>query len=282
MFDDRKGEIEPPVVAPVMPYHDNSEASQLQLQVSNYFADSLFESLLSVYGLKFDITSDMIPSTFPIQLTTDSLRFLLPDLYNDYGSAPLMIELAATRAGDFTVRDNSDTISLTLDGNMKMFVQPNSSENIEVLAFNINNVYANGTIVIDGLNLTGNITSLEVDSLNITYEKEANIDLATLTLLVNNCLNLGVPAFDIWVADKFFHIPDELFGIFKLSDLSLVYKDNFIEAGLTPTFEPLPTIPYTPRETFSEDLGWMTYEIDFDYIAVWLMEAFNFIHSLMV
>jgi hypothetical protein len=29
MFDKSKGEIEPDVTAPVMPYHDNSEASQL-------------------------------------------------------------------------------------------------------------------------------------------------------------------------------------------------------------------------------------------------------------
>jgi len=169
MYDNKIGEIEPDVVAPVMPYHDNAEASQLQLQVSNYFADSLFESLLSVYGLKFDITSDMIPADFPIQLTSGSLKWLLPDLYNTYGDIPLMVEMAATRAGDFKSRDNSDTISLTFDGNMVMYAQPNATTNLEVLAFNINNVYANGTIVIDGLNLTGNITNLDVDSLTITY-----------------------------------------------------------------------------------------------------------------
>lgn len=193
-----------------------------------------------------------------------------------------MVDLAATRAGDFKSRDNSDTISLTLDGAIKLYVQPNSSTNIEVLAFNINNIYANGTIVIDGMNLTGNITNLDVDSLTITYEEETNINLSTLTLLVNECLNMGVPYFDVWVADKFFEIPSELFGIFKLSDLSLVYKDNFIEAGLTPTFEPLPSIEYVPRKTFSEDLGWMTYELNYDYITEWLIDALNFVHTLMV
>lgn len=58
MFDKSNGEIEPEVTAPVMPYHDNSEASQLQLQVSSYFADSLFASALSLFGLKFDIYAD--------------------------------------------------------------------------------------------------------------------------------------------------------------------------------------------------------------------------------
>lgn len=101
MFDDRIGEVEPDVIAPVMPYHVDEETSQLQVQVSNYFADSLFASIISVYQPKFDITPDMVPSFFPIQLNTADLKWILPDMYATYGDVPCSIELAVTRVGDF-------------------------------------------------------------------------------------------------------------------------------------------------------------------------------------
>lgn len=34
-------------------------------------------------------------------------------------------------------------------------------------------------------------------------------------------------------------IPTDLFGLFKLSDLVLKYHDDYLEAGLTPTFVPI-------------------------------------------
>jgi len=90
----------------------------------------------------------------------------------------------------------------------------------------------------------------------------------------------------VWVADKFFFIPEELFGIFKLSDLSLVYKDNFIEAGLTPTFLPIAPHTHTQMNTFSDDLGWMIYEIDLGFVNIeidlnqfsdYLMQIFQYV-----
>jgi len=129
--------------------------------------------------------------------------------------------------------------------------------------------------------LTGTITSLDVGSLTITYEQEDDVSLGILTLLVKQCLNLAVPYFDIWVADKYFPIPEELFGIFKLSDLHLVNKNNYVEAGLTPTFLPLPSLEYTALPTFSAPLGWMTYEVDLGFISVEIDPNWLFDYSPM-
>jgi len=51
-------------------------------------------------------------------------------------------------------------------------------------------------------------------------------------------------------------IPTNLFGIFALSDLSLSYHDDYIEAGLTPTF--IPTQGYslmTPPDISKDETG---------------------------
>jgi len=49
-FPKSKGEVAPPVTAPVMPYHDTSSSSKLQAYVSNYLLDSLASSFLETSG----------------------------------------------------------------------------------------------------------------------------------------------------------------------------------------------------------------------------------------
>jgi len=52
-FPKSKGEVAPPVNAPVMPYHDASASSKLQAYVSNYLLDSLATSYLETSGYHF-------------------------------------------------------------------------------------------------------------------------------------------------------------------------------------------------------------------------------------
>lgn len=39
-----------------------------------------------------------------------------------------------------------------------------------------------------------------------------------------------------------FLLPDKVFGLFGLSDLTLKYHNGYVEAGFTPTFIPPPTM----------------------------------------
>ena len=48
-------------------------------------------------------------------------------------------------------------------------------------------------------------------------------------------------------------VPSELFGMFKLSDLNVKYHNNYIEAGLTPTFV-APSVEFTPSPMFNPDV----------------------------
>ena len=76
-------------------------------------------------------------------------------------------------------------------------------------------------------------------------------------------------------------IPSELFGMFTLSDLVIKYHDDYLEAGLTPTFVPptgLYVAPAFPKFDHSEYR--FTTEIDSDgnvSITDWLEEENNFL-----
>jgi len=50
------------------------------------------------------------------------------------------------------------------------------------------------------------------------------------------------------MAKQTIEIPTNLFDTFTLSDLTLKFHDNYVEAGLTPTFLPLPG--FVPTDHF--------------------------------
>ena len=69
-------------------------------------------------------------------------------------------------------------------------------------------------------------------------------------------LKAAVPYINDELSTLKIQIPTDLFGIFTLSDLSVSYHDNYIEAGLTPTF--IPTQGYTlvaPLDISKDETG---------------------------
>ncbi len=63
--------------------------------------------------------------------------------------------------------------------------------------------------------------------------------MTLLSQLLNKVFNATIPFLNKYLQNVTVQIPTELFGIFKLSDLVLKYHDNYLEAGLTPTFVPI-------------------------------------------
>jgi hypothetical protein len=62
--------------------------------------------------------------------------------------------------------------------------------------------------------------------------------LKPLADLIDMGLRAAVPYINDELSTLKIQIPTDLFGIFTLSDLSVSYHDDYIEAGLTPTFVP--------------------------------------------
>jgi hypothetical protein len=62
-----------------------------------------------------------------------------------------------------------------------------------------------------------------------------------LKSLINHGINWGLPYFNDILKTLPVEIPSELFKLFKLSDLTLRYHDDYVEAGLDPSFLPIST-----------------------------------------
>ena len=64
--------------------------------------------------------SDIVPESFPIQLTTTGLNLFFPGLEDHYGpNLPVDVEYRLIKAGDVHMRENDETVSFKGDMDVK-------------------------------------------------------------------------------------------------------------------------------------------------------------------
>lgn len=113
-----------------------------------------------------------------------------------------------------------------------------------------------------------NITQVALGNIGIESTTFGTLDLNKLSELLNLGIGIGLPYFNTWLEGQKVQIPNELFGLFKLTDLTIKYHDNYLEAGLTPTFE-MPKeniegiyeqfVPFTEEEVTQDEDYYVSY-----------------------
>lgn len=78
------------------------------------------------------------------------------------------MQVESTAIHDCETHANTDTVSLSIDGAINLFVMANGTS-IHALTFTLEPIDAEGTILIYGMNLTGNVSDLSIGFLNISY-----------------------------------------------------------------------------------------------------------------
>ena len=118
--------------------------------------------------------------------------------------------------------------------------------------------------------MQANITEMHLNSINYTATTFGPIPLDLVTKLVNWAFKTAIPFFnEFWVSFAKVTIPNTLFGLFKLSDLNVIYHDNYLELGLTPTFLPPKMaeieVEFSAwKERVSANDAWFPYAIEID------------------
>lgn len=202
--------------------------------------DSAFETYLKLNEVHFWTKPSDIPSSFPVQLDTSSLNSFFPGMKDYYGpDLPVEIEYKLEQAENFLVRSNDDTMSFDADISCKFWVMfPNNTKDLAV-DITAEDLLANFTILIEDKNqIAMNITTAALKDIEVHSTTFGDINLKLLTELFNLTFEALIVAFNVWAQLQSITIPSVLFGIFVLSDLTLKYHDDYLEAGLTPTFLP--------------------------------------------
>lgn len=130
-------------------------------------------------------------------------------------------------------------MSFDADLGLKFWVMfPNNTKDLAV-DITCEELLANFTILIENENkIAMNITTVALRDIEVHSTTFGDLNLSLLTKLFNLTFKELIIAFNIWAKQQSITIPSQLFGIFTLSDLTLNYHDDYLEAGLTPTFLP--------------------------------------------
>jgi hypothetical protein len=154
------------------------------------------------------------------------------------------LEYKVTSIRDFAASENAETLSFHVDFELVLWVHHENGTKSEAIHIDINDFFFNFTILIEDMQVYAHISDIHLLSIEKAEAQfGARIPFAGVTKFINMGFIAGKELFNDFISRIYkVKVPDTLFKLFKLSDLKIVYHDNYLEAGLTPTFL-APTLP---------------------------------------
>lgn len=127
---------------------------------------------------------------------------------------------------------------MTVYGSVKIQFWPRLSDGTTELAveLDLQDIKFTGGIAIENYQASADVASFLVDKISIPTSTIGSISAAKLKLEFNSVSRLAVPFINAYLQQYSVPIPQDIFGIFLLSDIFLTYADGYIFGGATPTF----------------------------------------------
>lgn len=180
-----------------------------------------------------------------MELTTESLNtylFGIEAAYEDFGDAlPVDLEVTVSSINKLETHELDQGMDLMANISCKLWVDtnPDDSENKTLAA----------ELMLQDIDLDFSARVGDNDNkfvyfnlLNVTFDKmeavqvnfETIFDFDELATFITAALKLALPAIERNLGEKKVAIPETLFGMFSLSDLTLKFADGYVECGFTP------------------------------------------------
>ena len=237
MFDKRRGEEEPTITIPDMPYYDSNQPELYQAFVSAYSIDGFFGSLIETIGIHGWVNSTMIPSSIPLGLTTDTVDIILPGIKGHYGSGlPVDVRFNVTALGNFLISEANVEMSGDTSLALEFWVEMADGTKEMAADLQLSDIDFKFTALINDMDVALNITKINISSVSVISDTFGKLSALTIKVKLNNGFRIGLPFLNILLTKFQIPIPSNIFGIFELSNLTLGYHDNYLYAGATPTF----------------------------------------------
>ena len=129
-------------------------------------------------------------------------------------------------------------MSGTTSLNLQFWVEKTDSTKELACELNLSDVDFDFSALVTDMNITLNITKVNIDKVDIVSDTFGKLSALTLKLKLNNGFRIMIPLLNVFLSKFNLSIPSNIFGIFELSNLNLDYFDGYIYAGATPTFLP--------------------------------------------
>ena len=142
-------------------------------------------------------------------------------------------------------------MSGTTSLNLQFWVEKTDSTKELACELNLSDVDFDFSALVTDMNITLNITKINIDKVDIVSDTFGKLSALTLKLKLNNGFRIMIPLLNVFLSKFNVSIPSNIFGIFELSNLNLDYFDGYIYAGATPTF--LPPSVENPTDVFIQE-----------------------------
>ena len=251
-----QAEIAPAVTPPTMPYKDAGVSSKFQAFVSDFTLDSFADAFLKTNAFAIWTNHGDVPADSPLQLNTTVIDCFLPGIMSHYGKdKPIDVQYTLSKLYDFNAKENSPSMSFNADIDVLFHVETGTNQREVAIDLTLSKLYFDFTAIIEGMALKPNIESASLGAIVIKSSTFGDLDMTLLTDLLNKGLTEGREPLNKILQKQSLLVPDKVFGLFGLSDLTLKYHNGYLEAGLTPSFIP-PTSLALEKRSFEFSPKW--------------------------
>lgn len=240
-----------------MPYKNTADNARFQAFASNYLLDSLASSFFKTNTFNFWVKHDQMPASSPIQLNTTVLDLFFPGMKAKYGPDQMVDVSFDIRALDnFASKEADSTMSFNANLGVQFHVIKADKTTEVALDLTVEKLAFDFTAIIEGMAVKPNVISASVQDVKVVSSTFGTVDMTLLEGLLKQGLDEGRAPFNTFIQKQSIIVPNKIFNLFELTDLHLIYHNDYLEASLTPHFLPLPSVQtvsqYLPSYNYNE------------------------------
>lgn len=218
MFDQkRRGEAPEGVVVPEMPVHVDSVPSQLQVELSNYWVDSLFGAFMQVTGgFSFWARGEHAPAYLPFQMTTSGFSYIFPGMEKMFGKdIPVDIEFIAHQADSFDVARGSEMMHAVFGCTARFWVKYPDRPHVTAVELFVERIQTAFSVKLEGLRVRPSANAVSIGDIRIKSESFGDWNLVVIKYILNILFKIDLSFFNNLIYKYNMHLPDTIMdGLF--------------------------------------------------------------------
>lgn len=123
---------------------------------------------------------------------------------------------------------------------MTFFIVKPNEPKIEAGSAEFDNILIDFSLDVKKLSVMAILNNIEVDKIVIRSKhlEEKKLDISMMKYFFNLAFNAAIPFFNIFFGGFTYEVPEQIWNVFKVADLSLTYYDQYIQFGASPVFIP--------------------------------------------
>lgn len=227
--------LNPPFEIPTnLPVYDK-DGKQIQLYASDYSINSILYTLYKSDLLKITVMPEIVPSSFPIQLTTSWLRTLIWGLDSVYGKGvPCEVSFKVNEQPKLALEEK--LISVTLPTEMVLNVRKDNTTLEQAIKVDTEFVFGIDFHVVEEGKISAYIHEMKLQNTNIVESNVPKAKASTIENLINIMTYILRPVLNTFVLKKVSIQLPTIKGV-DFSDSTVSHTSHYVAVNVNINFK---------------------------------------------